>query len=52
MKIKHIIRQLEAIKNMVGEDYDIVCLDEDYNIYDFKGIVYHEGLEIWGVKFE
>lgn len=53
MKIDDIIEKLEKIKEQRGSgDYDIVALDEENNTYEFTDIIYNEGLDMYGVKFE
>lgn len=52
MKVRDILEKVNKVKELCGEDYDILALDCDNNTYDFKDIVFHEGLEVYGVKFE
>jgi hypothetical protein len=53
MKVDLLIKKLQEIKEKHGTgDYYIVALDEENNTYELTDIIYHEGLDIYGVKFE
>lgn len=52
MKVDLILKKVLEIKETVGGDCDILALDWENNPYDFKDIIYHEGLKVYGIKFE
>lgn len=52
MKVDSILEIIQKIREEKGGEYDIIALDDENNTYDFSDIVYHEGLEVYGIKFE
>lgn len=52
MTIDKVLEKLKEIKEKVGGDYDLYALDEKNNTYEFKDIIHHEGLDLYGIKFE
>lgn len=52
MKVKDILKKVYEIEKLHGGEYDILALDCEGNTYDFKDIIFHDGLEVFGVEFE